>query len=87
MTKSRLNEIHYNRFFEVMEDTKNKVWTAKSLAEKINWMIPSNIHITKTGLRVLIAKQQRFHVFKCARIYNAKTTTYYLFKKCLPIEN
>ena len=87
MPKSKLEEIHYNRFYEVVENPLNKVWDITRLSERINKMLPSNITLTEKGLRMLISHQQRFHIFKCRNIKLGKTTTYYIFRKCLPIEN
>ena len=83
MTKSKLGEIHYKRFYEVVKAGKDKIWTIKTLLEKINRMIPSNLELTETGLRALISNQYKFYAFKYARCYNGKTTTYYIFERYL----
>ncbi len=85
--KSRLKEIQYGRFNEAIEERKNRIWTISKLLERINKVIPSNLGLTERGLRTLIGRQQKFNVFKCANNHKGKTTTYYIFKKCLPIEN
>ncbi len=86
MTKNKIEEIHYKRFYKVVEE-KNKVWSVKTLLERINRMMPSNIELSENGLRALISHQYIYHTFKCPHTHNGKTTTYYIFRKCLPIEN
>ncbi len=87
MSREKLKEIQYNRFREVVESPKNKVWTINELLERINKMTPSNLELTKNGFRTLISNQFKFKVFRCRYIEKGKTTTYYIFRKCLPIKN
>jgi len=86
MSKNKLEKIQYNRFYQVIEERKNKIWTVKELLQRINKTIPSNLELTETGLRALISHQYIFNVFKCSHTYKGNRTTYYIFRKCLPIE-
>jgi len=85
MPRTKLEEIQYNRFYEVVKE--NKIWNINKLLERINRMIPSNLELTENALRALISHQYIYHTFKCRHQYKGKTTTYYIFRKCLPIEN
>ncbi len=79
----KIYEMHYIRFYEVVEE-KSRIWTVKKLLERINKMMVSNLELTENGLRVLIRKQQKFHIFRCVSSKLGKATTYYVFRKCLP---
>ena len=82
MNKMPLNEIHYKRFIETLTKDYDKIWTIEMLLNKINFLLPSNIEMTETSLRVLIYKQHHFKIFKC----KVSNKTYYIFKRNLPRE-
>lgn len=87
MPKNKLEKIHYERFYKVAGEVRNKIWTVTTILEKINKLLPSNLELSETGLRALIGKQHRFKVFRYINCKQGKKTMHYIFRKCLPIEN
>lgn len=79
-------DIHLKRFFEVIEERKNKIWTIKELLERINIMMPSNIELSEPKLVNMILAQTRYRVFRNVSSVGGKKKTYYIFRMCVPYE-
>ncbi len=87
MPKSKLEQIQYERFYEVVESPINRVWSVSELLRRINMMLTTNLELNENGIRSLIGKQQRYRVFRCAYTTKEKRKIYYIFRRGIPIEN
>lgn len=76
-------ELQYRRFIEIVEsENNNKIWNIDELLKRVNFLLTSNLEISKEDLQMLITRQRKFKIFRYhSRIGN---TTYYIFRKTLP---
>ncbi len=81
LTKKEMQQV---RFCEIVESRDNKIWCIDTLLERINFMLPSKVVLTKHSLVNLISNQQKFKIFKYLKQKETGGKTYYIFKKTLP---